>query len=412
MKVVFSHLNGNPNVRAALKGLLEADVLAKFYTTLATFKGTPLYKLGEISFLSDLKRREYDSRLKPYTEILPWLEIGRLVSSKAKIYSLTKEQSAIFNENNVAYNLDKHVASNLYQAQKLGVNAVYCYEDTALSTFKEAKKLGIKCIYDLPIGYWKTARELLKKEYDRWPEWVPTMVGLKDSEAKLQRKDEELKLADQILVASTFTASTLKDFSEKLAPVSIIPYGFPPAINSKEYKNTNSPLKVLFVGGLSQRKGIADLFTAVENIGKHVQLTVVGRKINNDCIPLNDALKKHKWYPSLPHSEILNLMKENDLFVFPSLFEGFGLVITEAMSQGTPVITTDRTAGPDVIENGKNGWIIKAGSTSALQEAIEKLLERRSDIAEAGYLATEAARKRTWELYSQEVARVISKSTI
>ena len=52
-------------------------------------------------------------------------------------------------------------------------------------------------------------------------------------------------------------------------------------------------------------------------------------------------------------------MREHDVFVFPSLFEGFGLVITESMSQGTPVITTDRTAGPDLIKNDENGWLLK-----------------------------------------------------
>ena len=50
-------------------------------------------------------------------------------------------------------------------------------------------------------------------------------------------------------------------------------------------------------------------------------------------------------------------MKEHDVLIFPSLFEGFGLVITEAMAQGTPVITTDRTAGPDVISDNENGCL-------------------------------------------------------
>lgn len=47
----------------------------------------------------------------------------------------------------------------------------------------------------------------------------------------------------------------------------------------------------------------------------------------------------------MPHDQILNLMRTQDVFVFPSLFEGYGLVVAEAMSQGTPVITTSRTCG-------------------------------------------------------------------
>src|SRR5206468_9345000 len=98
------------------------------------------------------------------------------------------------------------------------------------------------------------------------------------------------------------------------------------------------------------------------------------------------------WIPSLPHQQILKLMHEHDVLVFPSLFEGFGLVITEAMSQGTPVITTERTVGPDIIDHGQNGWIVEAGSTEALQQAIEELIFKPELVAETGLKAIETAR--------------------
>ena len=119
------------------------------------------------------------------------------------------------------------------------------------------------------------------------------------------------------------------------------------------------------------------------------------------------ALARHRWIPSLPHADILRIMQAHDVLVFPSLFEGFGLVITEAMSQGTPVITTDRTAGPDLIEHGRNGWLVEAGSTTALQAAIEELLRRPESIAEAGRAAQETARRRPWAVYGQELAAAL-----
>jgi glycosyltransferase involved in cell wall biosynthesis len=163
------------------------------------------------------------------------------------------------------------------------------------------------------------------------------------------------------------------------------------------------------VGGLSQRKGIADLFAAVDTFGKHVSLTVVGHKVSADCPALDAALAKHRWIPSLPHGQILQLMREHDVLVFPSLFEGFGLVITEAMSQGTPVITTDRTAGPDLIEHGKNGWLINAGSTHALQAAIEELLVQPSQIAEVGQSAMKTAQLRPWAVYGEELVNAVAR---
>jgi glycosyltransferase involved in cell wall biosynthesis len=289
---------------------------------------------------------------------------------------------------------------------------VYGYEDTTLFSFRKAKELGLECIYDLPIGYWRTAHSLLIKEKERWPDWMATMPGLEDSASKLARKDEELRLADRIFVASSFTANTLKDFPEKIAPVQVIPYGFPTVSNEvRQYENFKKkrPLRLLFVGSLSQRKGIADLFEAVKFFGEKVTLTLVGSKTTEDCPALNEALNRHRWIPSLAHESVLKLMRQHDVLVFPSLFEGFGLVITEAMSQGTPVITTDRTAGPDLIEHGKNGWLINAGSTRALQQSIEDILLNPVSIEDVGKAAMDKARQRPWTKYGIELAEAVSK---
>ena len=97
-------------------------------------------------------------------------------------------------------------------------------------------------------------------------------------------------------------------------------------------------------------------------------------------------------------------MQNADVLLFPSLFEGFGLVITEAMSQGTPVITTDRTIGPDIIRHNENGWIIDAGSTEAIVEAIENILADRRQLIDVGKSAMETARLRPWSRYGEELA--------
>ncbi|HSI68647.1 MAG TPA: glycosyltransferase family 4 protein, partial [Gillisia sp.] len=171
---------------------------------------------------------------------------------------------------------------------------------------------------------------------------------------------------------------------------------------------SRNKLKLLFVGGLSQRKGIAELFNSIEALKPYVNLTVVGKKPTNSCAILNENLSRHRWFPTLPHSDILKLMKAHDVLLFPSLFEGFGLVITEAMSQGTPVITTDRTAGPDLIINAENGWLVEAGSAMALQNSIENLLLRPSLIATTGKEAMETARLRPWKVYGRELSRAIT----
>src|SRR5205085_1763804 len=177
------------------------------------------------------------------------------------------------------------------------------------------------------------------------PQWAATLIGIGDSEEKLARKDEELRLANHVIVASTFTRSTLAE-SPHARNIDIVSYGAPPT-DDRDLLNCAGKLRILFAGSLGQRKGLSYALRAVELLGpEYCELTLLGRKAVTHCRVLDEAVRRHRWLPSLSHAEVLREMRAHDVVLFPSLFEGFGLVITEAMSQGTPVITTPHTAGP------------------------------------------------------------------
>lgn len=405
MKMIFSHPTGNANSRAVLKGLNDAQLLDKFYTTVACFEDSSLFRISSLSLLKDFRRRQYDKSLKNLTECYPYYELMRMMSVKIGLHSFLAHETGRFCIDKVYNSLDSQIA---FKIRHLKIDAVYAYEDGALNTFLEAKKKKIQCLYELPTGYWKAVQSLLKEEIEKWPDWESTLTGLKNSGQKLKNKDTELGLADHIFVANSFTAKTLRDYyTGKLAPIHVIPYGFPTVSNLIFKKSKSKRIKLLFVGSLSQQKGIANLFEAVKGLEEHIELTIVGRKVVENCEPLNKELLKYKWHPSLPNDEVLKLMRLSDVFVLPSLYEGFGLVISEAMSQGVPVITTNRTVGLDFIKNGENGWLIEAGSTEALRNQIENLLINRTDIYEIGEEAKKTAQKRPWEVYSKEMAETI-----
>lgn len=411
--ILFSHPTLNANAKALITGLFKNKILYKLYTCIAVFEGQFLYKLGSNPKLKDLKRRRLDKTWQKFTQSNSFFEFGRLLASKIHLDFLIQHETGFFCIDKVYQKQDRWVASNLAIAQNKGIRGVYAYEDGAFATFTKAKQLGIKCYYDLPIGYWKSARSLLQDELENNPEWAITLTGFNDSQIKLNKKDRELALADVIYVASSFTKKTLKEYSGKLAEIKVIPYGFPEVKFDREYKSLEGrKLKILFVGGLSQRKGISYLFEAVEGIQDQVELTVVGHKAVPNCSALNQALEQHQWIPSLSHDQVLACMREHDVFVFPSLFEGFGLVITEAMSQGVPVITTDRTAGPDLIKDGEDGWIVPAGSSAAIKEVFTKILETPEIVKQFGLAAQSKAQTRPWSVYGQEMADSISSLKI
>lgn len=409
MKIVIAHPTGNQNVRAAAVGLAEAGVADSFQTTLASFPGDFVDRLSVVRPFGMLRRRCFDPRIRQITETRPWLELGRLLSVKAGASRLIRHETGPFSIDAVYRDLDQRVATTLCDRVARGATAVYAYEDGARFSFRRAKELGLQRLYDLPVGYWRAGRMIFEHEKERCPDWAPTLTGLRDSAAKLMNKDEEIRLAERIFVASQFTASTLRYYPGDLPPVHVVPYGFPPALKVRDYSssNANRALRLLFVGGLTQRKGIAYMFKAVEAFRPHVTLTVVGNKPHANCPALNSALARHRWISGMSHSEVLKLMQDHDVLLFPSLFEGFGLVITEAMSQGTPVITTERTAGPDLIAHGSNGWVIEAGSTEAIQQSIENILCNRRLVAECGHEAMETARQRPWSVYGRELAEAI-----
>lgn len=397
-RLTLLHPTGNSNVRALAEGVEKMGLLQNFFTCIALFTNSAFYSFTGVGPLKEFRKRIFSNNLKPYTKVRPFNELGRLLSKRLG-------GNAIFNVEKVYYDLDKYAAGKLKNC-----NAVYAFEDGALKTFEQAKSQQMTCYYDLPIGYWRSMHKILDEERRKKPEWAETLQNFKDSREKLNRKDKELELADQIFVASTFTAHTLEEFPQELAPVKIIPYGFPEITNKKIYpKKFRLPLKVLFVGGLSQRKGISYLFEAQDILKDEIELTVVGHKSTEKCEVLNKSLKQCNWISSLPHPKILDLMRNHDVLVFPSLFEGFGMVITEAMSQGTPVITTNRTCGQDIITHGENGWLIETGSSTALVNQLQEIIEKPSLIEKNGRAAIQTAEQRPWSKYGTEMAETLSR---
>lgn len=408
-RITIYHPFGNANTRAAVDGIYKKGILESFHTCIACFEGSPLYKLSAWGPLKEFRRREFSIFLKNKTITYPFRELCRQLAPKFKLNSLTVHEKGIFCVDKICHNLDYKVAKYVSKNNK-NIDGIYTYEDLALTTFKVAKKRNIKCLYDLPIGYWRAMRSLLNEEREKNPEWAVTLGGFNDSDKKLQRKDEELKLADKIYVASSFTKKTLEMYPGKLSDIEVIPYGFPPINTDRKYDMIhNRKIKVLFVGGLSQRKGISYFFDAIKGLEDKIEATVVGKGNLNQCPALKEALSKVNYIPSLSHDEILKLMANHDLFIFPSLFEGFGLVITEAMSQGTPVITTDRTCGPDIIHHNIDGWVVEAGTSEPIKELLTKFIENPSLLIKAGQEAMHTADRRPWSVYEQELAESINK---
>jgi len=349
----------------------------------------------------------------------PWRELARQVAGRLDFKYLTAHERGWACVDSVYTGLDRDVAEYLLQARGSGtadsaLRAVYCYEDCALDTFKVAKQHGLKCFYDLPIAYWETSQRLLLEEAQRLPEWEPTLGATQDSPSKLTRKTYELMLADIVFCPSKFVLDSLPETVRDTKTCVVAEFGspgleeLPPGESGSQL--TTGPLRLLFAGSLSQRKGLADVFQAVKLLNRSdVQLVVMGSPL----VPMDFYRKQFpgfKYEPPRPHFEVLKLMRSCHALVLPSIVEGRALVQQEAMSCGLPIIVTYNAGGSDLIEQGTTGFLVPIRSPESIAEKINWLADNRSSIPEMGKCAATRAQEVTWRQYQSKIISVIQSA--
>ena len=401
MRILISHPTGNANVRAAAEAFAGAGWLGSFHTGLA-WPAHPWLPAA-------LQRRGVNlpGRL---LRLHPRLEPARLQATRLGLQALTRHERGALCVDRMYHQLDVAVAAGLRRAglRPHPPSLVYAYEDGALATFQAARRLAVTTVYELPIGHWRFARRLFQEEADRRPAWAATLDGLADSPAKLARKDAELGLAQQIVVPSRFVQRTLAECPTcRTTPVAVLPYGCPPPLPQLPARPSAGPLRVLFVGGLSQRKGVADLLEAVQQLGAAIELTLIGLPVGGACAPLQQALSRHRWLGSVPRSEVLAEMRRHHVLVLPSLFEGFPLVIGEALAQGLPVIATPNAAADELIIHGQDGFVVPIRSPESIAEHLQQLV-RQPHVREAmAAAALQRAAGWSWLHYSNQLCSLI-----
>lgn len=407
--ILQAHPTGNAFVRALASGLADARMLAEFHTCLDCPADERWLNILPGRFRSEARRRRLPDAVKPYAHLHPWRELGRLGAARLGATGLLSHEKGCFSVDQVYQALDRKVSARLTDLPNL--KGVYLYEDGAAAGFAAAQKLGLHTFYDLPIGYWRMAARILGEEAELSPEWAGTLSGLLDSPAKLARKDEELARAGTVFVASSFTRASLVEAPQVPNDVVIIPYGAssPPSGASFARRKPGEPLRVLFVGSLGQRKGTRYLLEAMAALGAGFELTLIGTVPDARCDPLASALRKHRHIPSLPHSAILDEMTRHHVFVFPSLFEGFGLVLLEAMACGLPVIATPHTAAPDIVSEGREGFIVPIRNSAAIADRLTWFAEHEDLRQQMSSDAQRRASEFTWENYTRRIIATIDE---
>jgi glycosyltransferase involved in cell wall biosynthesis len=260
-----------------------------------------------------------------------------------------------------------------------------------------------------------TMRRILTEELEANPDCAFSLQ--QEWELSLPEKDFnhlvlEPTMASHILVASSFTKASLVEHGISPGKVSVVPYG----VNLERFKPAESrhaahtaKLKLLFVGRINQRKGVKYLLQALELLNQdHVHVTICGRVV--DDLKLFETFSSQVTIrPSVSTEELIEAYQGADLFVFPSVAEGFGQVLLEAMACGLPILSTTCTAAPDLIEHGVQGFVVEPRRPDLLAQHIEWAISHREELVSMGRQARLRAEHFTWSHFRTRVADVVSE---
>lgn len=189
------------------------------------------------------------------------------------------------------------------------------------------------------------------------------------------------EVSDRIIAVSSYSAEDLSKRGPDKSKIRVVPNGvdknvFKPGDSSVDLGLWDNTL--LYVGPLSERKGLKYLIMSLPDIvaeHKNTGLIIVGGGEKETLIALAESLGVQdsiRFEGFVPDSKLPEYYRAADLFVFPSLLEGFGMVLLEAMASGLPVVASDTTAIPEVV--GTAGCLVRVADPQSMSSNINSLL--------------------------------------
>jgi glycosyltransferase involved in cell wall biosynthesis len=284
------------------------------------------------------------------------------------------------------------------------------YEKSCLKTFTAAKKYGATTWLDLSQvhpNYIATLREI-------YPFFKTITGGESLFQAISRHKIAEYEVADKIFSLSQFAKSTLSQNSIDETKVVVNSLGYDPSIFYPSPLKTinNKPLKLIYAGIITKRKGIHLLLGAINSFqSREVELILIGPK--GDASYLIDTYEsqiKINYIEACAQDKLADYFREADVFVFPSYLDSWAAVVPEAMACGLPVITTNTTGASQMLSPDA-GIVFEPGNKEQLKNAIQYFIDHKNIIPSMGKIASEQVKDCTWNKYQQQLLLQLPKSS-
>ncbi len=268
------------------------------------------------------------------------------------------------------------------ECEHIGSSAVFSYSYTARLPFAEARRRNARCILG-QIDPGPREQEFVEEQTTAYRHLAPSNDKIPD--LYWQRWREEVELADKIVVNSPWSAKLLVEAGVDAAKLVEIPLVYAPEARSDEWRVTGDEskeerrkvgkadrLQALFLGSVILRKGVGQLFDAIKMIRNEpvdfVFAGPVGVRVPDEIFALDNV----RFLGPVDQATAGRLYREADIFLFPTLSDGFGLTQLEALGHGIPVVASKNCGR--VVEHGTNGLLLPAVTPEAIAEAVMQFL--------------------------------------
>jgi len=245
---------------------------------------------------------------------------------------------------------------------------------SALLSGRTARSRGAKYVCDRGSSHIRVQDRLLREEHEIWGE---PYFGI--DPRTIEAEEAEYEEADLVTVPSTFSVESFIGTRVPAAKMRVLPYG----VSIERFRQVTEPVddefNILFVGGMSLRKGIPYLLEA------YLRLRHPGKSLTFAGTPdtrLIHLMKRRSLFPSdaillghVPQDRLIGLISRSHVLVLPSIEDGYGMVMAQALACGCPVIATDHTGAVDLFENGKEGFIVPFRNAERIAECLQRLAD-------------------------------------
>ena len=278
------------------------------------------------------------------------------------------------------------------------------FNTNCLEALEWLKKRKICSVVD-QVDPGKVEEDMVLEETERWPGWSRMPGRLPQS--YWDRLKAEWNLADLVLVNSEWSANALIQQGVPSEKIIIVPLAIDvSAVQPSEPIIAKGTLKVLWLGSLILRKGIQYLVEAAKKLQSHdIEFLLAGPLGISDRV-VREFPSNIKMLGRITRDHLSRVYREAQIFVLPTISDGFGVTQLEAMERGLPVIATPNCGR--VVTDGVDGFIIPARDSDGLAAAIARLDSNRKLLREMSFNALKTVRK--YDLPSN--ARMIHEITL